>query len=229
MNNLGSIIDRVFGNRDGKLDWSDLPGGAPAIVAGVIDVIMLVAEIRVYDVGHRLTNSVPLALGFVAVSSVPFYLGQVAYLYNQINRRQMAISIGMIAMGLFVSAYFGFSDYLLGTTFALAQGLSFSVNAQSLYMVAVGATVLLILSGLAYALADDTIYQRIKETRLRSRAQIAANEMEIMEGLLADASTLLELEGALRSKYGDAEVDRLSLHFGHKKGSDPNSQRGPRK
>lgn len=208
------FYDRVFGNRDGKFDVNDLPNHAVLVVVAVADVVMLFAEWRVFSVGYSLTSSIALALGFVAVSSVPFYLGQLAFRYNRANGIQQAIGVGMVLMGLGVSAYYGFADYIIAanSTLTVSSGVTLAIDANSLYAVAVVCTVVLIVSGLGYGLVDDEFYTMLKQQRIMSRANNARREIDIKRGLLADLRKLREEEEALKSEY-PADFDALQEQF----------------
>lgn len=209
---LASWLDEVFGNRDGKLDFKDLPNGAPGIVLLIVDILMLVAEYRVFSAGYTLTQNTLLAIGFVAVSSVPFYLGQLAWLYNKANWQQQVLAIGMILMGLSVSAYYGFTDYILSTVSSVAN-ITIVDSVGNLYATAVYSTVALVLGGLLYGFFDDEIANKIKENRMMGRAKVVEREMDIKAKLLDKYSKVKEKEDVLRKQYGDAEMDRINQQF----------------
>lgn len=209
---LKSFYDRVFGNADGKFDIKDLPNGAPAIVVAVIDIVMLVAEYRVFEVGNTLTGKWILGLGFVAISSVPYYLGQVAWLYNKANAWQKITAIAMVVMGLVVSGYFGFADLMIGTQLQLGNFITDKIDINALYLVAVIATVALIVSGLFYGLVDDTISQNLKANRLRGRFMVFSNELNIKSEMLDLAVAHRKRENALKDQYGD-EYDEMDKVF----------------
>jgi hypothetical protein len=212
--NIKSFYDRVFGNRDGKFDAKDLPNHSILIVGLVVDLVVLFAEFRVYQVGHALTGSTILALGFVMVSSLPFYLGQVAFLYNRANDWQQRIAVGMVLMGLFVSAYYGFADYVIqtNTVIQFANGVSLPVDIDTLYMLAVGCTVILVVSGLLYVFLDDGFANTLKSNRIQGRAKIATEEIAIKRKLLADLTALRADEEALKSQYPE-DYEALQVQF----------------
>ena len=205
MNSIQKFYDKVFGNNDGKFDARDLPNHAVLIVGAVVDLVMVFAEYRVYSVGLALTGNVLLALGFVVVSSLPFYLGQIAFLYSQANKGQQWISGLMVAMGLFVSAYYGFADYILQTNTAIvvANGVTFAMDVDSLYILAVSGTVALIVGGLLFVFIDDSFANNLKKNRIQARARLAKEEIEIRRGLLLDLTSLRADEEALRRQYPD--------------------------
>lgn len=208
------FYDHVFGNNDGKFNFKDLPNSAVGIVVLVADIVMLIAEWRVYSVGKYLTGSTMLALGFVAVSSVPFYLGQLAYRYNRANEIQQAVSIGLVLMGLGVSAYYGFADYIIATKseLTLADGVTLAIDVNSLFYIAVICTVILIVSGLTFGLVDDDFANTLKQKRIEGRAATARKEIDIKKQLLVELRELREEESRLRSQYPE-DFDALQAQF----------------
>jgi len=210
--NIKQWYDRVFGNNDGKFTMADLPNKAVLIVGLVVDVLFLFAEYRVWMVGHALTNNTLLALGFVAVSSLPFYLGQIAFLYNRANEKQQGIAIVMVLMGLGVSAYYGFSDFLLANSIAITNSLTVSLDTNSLFAVAVGGTVVLILLGLLYILIDDDIANGIKAKRIEGKAKIAEHELELKSNLLAKLKAVRLQEDELKTQFPD-DYEALQEQF----------------
>lgn len=225
--NIKQWYDRVFGNNDGKFTMADLPNKAVLIVGLVVDVLFLFAEYRVWMVGHALTNNTLLALGFVAVSSLPFYLGQIAFLYNRANEKQQGIAIVMVLMGLGVSAYYGFSDFLLANSIAITNSLTVSLDTNSLFAVAVGGTVFLILLGLVYILVDDDIANGIKAKRIEGKAKIAEHELELKSNLLAKLKAVRLQEDELKTQFPD-DYEALQEQFIAAANKNPTSGNGKR-
>ncbi len=202
--NIQKWYDKVFGNNDGKFTPSDLPKQSVLIVGLVVDLVILLAEYRVWSVGLFLTNNPLLALGFVAVSSIPFYLGQLAYLYNKANDWQQGISVFLVCMGLFAGAYFGVADYVLSTNAVLTVANNeIPININSLYYVAIVSTVLLVVSGLLYVLLDDEQTNKRRANRIEGRARIAEQDLEIKNRLLAKLKEVREREEELQTRFGE--------------------------
>ena len=202
VNGLAKWIDENFGNRDGKLTLRDIFKDAPTIALIIIDIVMLVAEYRVFMVGLALTNDTILAVGFILISSLPFYLGQIAFVYNDANIKQQWIASGLILMGLAVSGYYGLAEYLL------QAGLI--INEQTVYEVAIMATIALIVMGLIYALVDDKISATRRLNRLDRMSKDKLREMNMREELLEKAAKLQAREDALRERYGVSAVDIIN-------------------
>src|SRR5512141_2596963 len=99
--NLGQYVRDVFDlNKDGKVTFNEfvatmIPNYAVAIAFIVVDLLMLVAEYRVWDVGITITGDPYKAMGFLLVSAVPFYLAQILWLYPRANGWQQAIAVAM--------------------------------------------------------------------------------------------------------------------------------------
>lgn len=210
--NIKQFYDKVFGNNDGKFTAADLPNSAVLIVGIVVDLLMAFGEYRVYTAGYALTQNVMLALGFVAVSSIPFYLGQVAWLYNKANNKQQAIAIMMVVMGLGVSAYYGFADYLLSNTIQVTNTISLSMDTNTLFGVAIGGAVLLIVSGLLYIVVDDDIANKVRANRIEGKVKTAKHEVQLKRELLAEITALAKDEEALKATFGD-HYDELTKQF----------------
>lgn len=214
MDSIKGFYDRVFGNNDGRFTLSDLPNSAVLVVGVIVDLVMAFAEYRVYSVGYALTKSVMLALGFVAVSSLPFYLGQLAFLYNRANNKQQAISVTMVIVGLLVSAYYGFADYIIrtNTVLTVAEGVSLPMDIDSLYLLAVSATVALIIGGLLFVYFDDGVANRRKSNRIQGKAAIAQEEITIKRDMLEKLTALRLAEEALKQAYPE-DYDKLQEQF----------------
>ena len=117
--NLGQYVREVFDlNKDGRVTLKEffatlIPNYAVAIAFIVVDLLIAVAEYRVWDVGIRITGDPYKALGFLLVSALPFYLAQILWLYPRANGWQQAIAVAMAVAALVTSAQFGLADLSL--------------------------------------------------------------------------------------------------------------------
>ncbi|MCP4143215.1 MAG: hypothetical protein GY755_23495 [Chloroflexi bacterium] len=201
--NLAEWIDKNFGNRDGRLTIKDFLGNAPMVAFVVADLVMLIAEYRVFMVGMELTNDdYILSLGFILVSSLPFYLGQIFFLYNDANGKQKAIAVAFILAGLSVSGYYGLADYLI------ANGMT--INAEMAFVVAITATIGIISGSILFATIDDKISAKRRHNELKRQAKEKEMEMQIRKSLLEKAEALEKQEAKLRQIYGDDAVQLVN-------------------
>ena len=204
---LGDYVNKVLDtNKDGKItvkDFIDLfPNYAVAIAVIFVDIVVGVAEYRVWDVGYKMTGDPFKAVGFVLVSAIPFYLGQIFWLYPTANTIQKAISVGMVGPSLYTSWVFGTAD------------LSLSYDTTKIISLVTDLTAAYIIAALAYILFDDTI----KAHRLKKQAQgAAAQEREyqrITREILRELAETQKLQRETEKEFGDAglvqaQVDRL--------------------
>lgn len=200
---VNKVLDR---NKDGKVDFKDyldlFPNNAIAIAVLFVDLMVAAAEYRVYDVGLKITGDPLKAIGFVLVSAIPFYLGQVFWLYPVANGIQKSISVGMVGMSLYTSWMFGTADLTL--SYDVKSIVSTVVNMTATYIVAV----------LFYVLSDDGI----KANRMKKQAEGAAKQEKefqlITRSVLRELAETAKLQAETVKEFGDAEmvqsqVDRI--------------------
>lgn len=169
---LGMYMRKIFDtNHDGQIDFKDFlglfPNNAIAIAVLFVDAVVLVAEYRVWDFGMTVTHDAWKALGFVLISALPFYLGQVFWLYPRAVTVQKIIAIGFIAGGLFASYTFGLAD------------LSQQYNVPEISKLLQKATIIYIIAGLTYVWQD----QGIKAHRAKAVAHAAVEHEKEMQSL----------------------------------------------
>ena len=163
---LNDYITQVF-DQDGngivtlKEIMQVFPNMAIPIALVFVDLLLLVAEYRVWSFGLLITGSPYLAIGFVLVSAVPFLLGQVFWLYPRAVFIQKAIAIAFISVSLYTSALFGLSD------------LTQTYDQDYIFTLLVSLTAGYIVGTLVYIVVDPTI----KANRAKQKAQDAAEEL----------------------------------------------------
>lgn len=201
MDALGDYVRSVFDlNKDGRVSVKEListlvPNYAVGIAFIVVDLLVLVAEYRVWDVGLKITNDPLKAIGFVLVSAVPFYLAQVLWLYPRAHWGQQLIAIGMAASSLYTSARFGLAD------------LSLQYDVQALVNIVIRLTAAYIVALLVYIVTDRSIRLLRMKVQARDRANYQQEFNRSVRQILNDLRLSLADEQALRREFGDAAVD----------------------
>ena len=204
---LGEYVNKVLDtNGDGRITFGDFvglfPNYAVAIAIIFIDVVVLAAEYRVWDVGYQMTSDPFKAVGFVLVSAVPFYLGQIFWLYPTANTTQKVISVVMVAASLYTSWVFGTAD------------LSRSYDVSAIVTMVTNLTAGYIVTTLAYVLFDDGI----KANRMKKQAQGAAarerDYQKITREVLRELAETQRLQRETEKEFGDSglvqtQLDRL--------------------
>lgn len=201
---LSEYVNQVLDtNKDGRTDIKDLldlfPSNAVAIAVLFVDLVVMAAEYRVWDIGYKMTGDPLKAVGFVLVSAVPFYLGQIFWLYPVANFMQKWISGGMVASALYTSWIFGTAD------------LSQSYDMPALAQMVTNLTALYIVAGLGYILLDDSI----KAHRMKKQAQGAAKQekeyQQITRDVLRELAETQKLQRETEKEFGDAELVQAQL------------------
>lgn len=199
--NLGQYVRDVFDlNKDGKVTFKEffatlIPNHAVAIAFIVVDLLMAVAEYRVWDVGIAITGNPYKALGFVLVSALPFYLAQILWLYPRANGWQQAIAVAMGIAALVTSAQFGLAD--LSRSYDVDRIVTRVIWLSGGYIVAL----------LIYIVIDKNICLMRAKIKAREQANFQGELNKSMRSILADLREGLKEEADLRREFGDLAVD----------------------
>jgi len=208
---LGTYMRKIFDvNRDGQITFKDFlglfPSNAIAIAVLFVDLVMLVAEYRVWDVGMRISNDPYKALGFVLISALPFYLGQVFWLYPRAVTVQKLIALVFVLGGLYASYTFGVAD------------LSQSYDVAAIVKLVNKATIAYILLTLIYVWQDPGIkahrakviahaaveqekeFQALTRSMLKEWQETKNMERETIELFDGDEEAVIAQLQALRGK-----------------------------
>lgn len=208
---LGDYVRSIFDlNKDGAVTVKEffsvlIPNYAVGISLIVIDLLVLLAEYRVWDVARQITGDPFKALGFVAVSAIPFYLAQVLWLYPRAHGLQQGIALAMGAISLYTSAQFGLAD------------LTRQYDVNGLFSLVVWLTVFYVVILLVYVVSDRSI--RLFRTRVQAhdRAAFQKQMNDTARGVLSDLRLQLEEERKLRMEFGDEAVEAHLSMLNHRK------------
>lgn len=204
MQTLNEYVAKVLDtNKDGKItvkDFIDLfPNHSVAIAFIFVDIVVAAAEYRVWDIGYKMTGDPFKAAGFVLVSAVPFYLGQLFWLYPVANSIQKFIAVAMVGASLYTSWTFGTADLSQSYDVAAIVGLVTDLTAGYIIIV------------LAYILSDDGI----KAHRIKKQAQgAAAREREyqrITREVLRELAETQRLQQETEREFGNPELVQAQL------------------
>ena len=207
---FGDYVRDVFDfNGDGKVSVKEFLssfGNSTIIIAFlVVDMLVLVAEYRVWDVGMKITGDPYKALGFVLVSALPFYLSQILWIYPRATRWQQGIALLMGGSALITSARFGLAD------------LSQSYDIKSIISMVVNLTVAYIIALLVYILIDKGIQANRMKVKARANAAMQKEFNKIAREVLADLEVTKEEEDKIRARFGDGAVDNINKQLQRKK------------
>jgi hypothetical protein len=202
------FLREVFdANGDGNISIKEvlmaLAHHAPALLLFFVDVVVIVAEFRVYDAGYQMTHYWIKAMGFVLVSALPFYLGQIAWLYPRANIFQKFIAILFVAGGLLGSAIFGRADLLLGVA---VSGADQTVNPVFIANLVIYLTAGYIGLGLVYLLLDPEIRAWRLKINMKARSEQQKEFNKVVREILSDQKLTLEEQTRLEEQFGAENV-----------------------
>jgi hypothetical protein len=205
------FLHEVFDtNEDGVISTKEILMGlahhAPAILLLFVDLVVIVAEVRVYDAGMQMTHLWIKALGFVLVSALPFYLGQIAWLYPRANRRQKFLAILFVIGGLIGSAIFGRADLLLGVAIS---GADQTVNPVFIANLVIYLTAGYIGLGLIYLLVDPDIKAWRTKISMKAKSEQQKEFNKIVRDVLSDQKLTMQEQTELEDLYGADNVTFL--------------------
>lgn len=209
---LGGYIKKILDvNKDGQITFKDFlglfPNQAVAIAVLFVDLVVLVAEYRVWDVGMKISGDPFKAIGFVLISAVPFYLGQLFWLYPHAGLIQKIIALGFVVGGLYTSAQFGLAD------------LSKQYDVALIVALVIRLTVVYIAAALSYILVDTNI----KAWRSIVTAQAAVDQemrfQTMTRQMLAEWQKTKTLERETIDLFGDEDAVITQLNALRGKGS----------
>lgn len=193
------ISEALDVNNDGLLNVKDLYGFfskfGPVLAVLVIDLLALVAEVRVWDVGMQMTGSWLKALGFVAISAVPFYLGQLLWLYPRATIWQQLIAGLMVGTAIYTGVVFGLAD--------LSRQIDMQATAQLVAWLTGGYMLALIL----YVLVDESIRANRMLTVTKAKVQEQLRQLDILNEALARMEEYVKKKQALEATFGKGTVD----------------------
>ena len=212
---LGDYMTLIFDkDKDGIVTAKELlgvfPNHAVAVAVIFVDLLVLVAEYRVADFGYMLTGNVYKAIGFVLVSAIPFYLGQLFWLYPRAVLIQKIIVIAFIGVSLYTSYSFGAAD--LTKTYDEAAIFNFMLQLTAGYIVGT----------LSYIVIDPSI----KANRAKKIAQDKADFEKELQGIarqvLQSLKETMETQRGIAKDFGASEAEKaMNLLHGRKPEKQP--------
>ncbi len=202
---LDEYVTTVFDkNGDGRIDFKEIMASIPSmtllLVGLFVELAVLVAEYRVADLGYAITGSYFKAAGFVLVSALPFYLGQVMWLYPRANAWQKGIGILFVLSGLCASAYFGFADLIAGISVDALMAYAPNMFTLMIYL-----TPSYIALGLLYMLIDPTIRAGRIKVETKAEATSEKEMLNITKDILNELKDVIALKKVIAGELGGHE------------------------
>lgn len=203
---------------ENKGSWfeENVVNNAPVIVAIFANFVVIVADVRVYDVIYNITGSWWKALSASFACAVPFLMWEIAWQYNHTSDSWRTTSLGMAGLAFVTSLVLGVADFL---------------NFQEGYWTNILLGGVIVLTGVHTIVGFLYYYNDPDVARKRRKAQALAkmldNELnaEVAETLLMQGSNLLDIVGKLEGKYSPDEVEGILNILQGKKQTAPTAKR----
>jgi hypothetical protein len=199
---LGEYMTEIFDkDNDGIVSAKEMftvfPNSAIAVAVLFVDLLVAIAEYRVWDFGMHVTGDPWKAIGFVLISSVPFYLGQVLWLYPLGTFFQKGIALLFVGVALYTSWMFGTAD------------LTLEYNLKEIARFLQDLTVGYIVFGLLYIVIDPTIKAKRMKTQAQRKAQWQGELNGIAQKVLSSLRGALEEKRSIEAEFGSDEVTQM--------------------
>ena len=207
------IADFIQKNHGDGWFHEKVVANAPVLMAVFANFVVLVAEIRVFDVMYILTGSWWKALSASLACAVPFVLWEIAWQYNHTTEEWRTASLIMAGIAFVTSVFLGVADFLNFTGEYWANFLLGGV------VVLTGVHTVV---GLLYYYNDPDVAR----ARRKSQAMAAMADQElnaqVAESLLQSGSSLMNVIRDLEGKYTPDEVEAiLAIVRGQKQPAKP--------
>lgn len=205
--------------QESKGSWVEeyVISNAPTLMAVFANLVVLIAEVRVYDVMYTLTGSWWKALSASFACAVPFILWEIAWQYNHTTEAWRKASLAMAGVAFVTSIVLGVADFL-----------NFTGDYWSNFLL--GAVVVLTgvhtVVGFLYYYNDPDVARRRRKAQ--ALATMADHEMnaQVAESLLQSGTGLMAIIRQLESQYSPDEVEAmLAILRGKQQKDAPTSQK----
>ena len=185
---------------------------APAIMGAFANLVVLFAEIRVFDVVYRLTGVWWKALGASFACAVPFLLWEIGWQYNHTTESWRKISLGMAGLAFVTSIILGVADYV---------GIVGAEWADFLLGAVVILTGVHTVVGFLYYYNDPNVAHRRHKAQALGQMLDQEVNAQVAGQLLESGNNLLRVIKGLEGQYDPEDVESVLRILQGKKKSAP--------
>lgn len=190
---------------------------APLIVAIFANFVVVISDVRAYDVVYRLTTSWWKALAASLACAIPFIIWEIAWQYNHTTDSWRKTSLGMAGLAFGMSIFLGVADFLYT-----------SVEWANLILVSVViATGIHTVVGFLYFYNDPDVARRRRKAQSLAKMLDHETNANVAEQLLESGRGLLGVIEALKQQYDPEDVERvMAILAGRKVEAPPKKAQG---
>lgn len=205
---------------ENKGNWFEetIVAHAPLIMGIFANFVVVVADIRVYDVIYNLTGSWWKALSSSLACAVPFVIWEIAWQYNHTSDSWRTTSLGMAGLAFATSIVLGVADFLNFTA-----GYWENILLGGVVVLTGVHTVM----GFLYYYNDPDVARKRRKAQALGRMLDNELNAEVAGTLLEQGTNLLEIVGKLEGRYSPEEVEGILNILQGKKQVAPTTRRKP--
>lgn len=211
------ISDLIATQKDDGFFERHVVNNAPLLMAIFANVVIIIADIRAYDVVYRLTGVWWKALLASLACAIPFILWEIAWQYNHTTETWRRWSLAMAGFAFITSLFLGIADYLNFT----------GQWADTLLVGVVVATGIHTVMGFLYYYNDPDVARRRFKAQALGAMQDQEMNAQIAENLLENGENLLTILEALGKRFEPDEVEKVMNILQGKKVDKPSKPRPP--
>lgn len=217
MNEKKKVSDLLQEQRQESFFQQHVVANAPLIMAVFANIVVIIADVRAYDVVFRLTGSWWKALYASLACAIPFILWEIGWQYNHTTDGWRRTSLAMAGLAFGTSIFLGVADYLNFTgvwTDILLSGVVVTTGIHTVI-------------GLLYYYNDPDVARSRHRRQALATMQDQELNARVAEELLKSGANLLTVIEALEKQFDPEDVERVLAIVQGKRAGDKPSQRRP--
>lgn len=191
-------------------------GNAPTIVAIFANFVVIVSDIRAYDVIYQLTGSLWKALAASLACAAPFIIWEIAWQYNHTSDQWRTVSLLMAGLAFGTSLVLGVADYIVTDPD--------NVLAAWLLGGVVITTGLHTVVGFLYYYNDPDVARRRRKAQALGMMQDQQLNAEVAKTLLENGRGILGIIGQLEREFDPEDVEKILSMLRGKKSDMPRKE-----
>lgn len=197
--NKKSVAGLLESKREDSFWQKWIVNNAPLIMAIFANFVVVVSDIRVYDVIYTLTLSWWKALAASLACAVPFMIWEIAWSYNHTTDSWRTVSLLMAGFAFGTSIVLGVADYI-GVTGVYTDYLLGGV------VIATGIHTVI---GFLYYYNDPDVARSRRKAQALGKMQDQQLNAEVAKNLLESGRSVLNVIGQLEREYDPDDVARV--------------------
>lgn len=197
--NKKSVAGLLETKRDDSMWQKYIVNNAPLIMAIFANFVVVVSDIRVYDVIYTLTLSWWKALGASLACAIPFMIWEIAWSYNHTTDSWRTVSLLMAGFAFGTSIILGVADYIGVSGMYTDYLLGGVVIATGIHTVI----------GFLYYYNDPDVARSRRKSQALGKMQDQELNAEVAKSLLENGRTVLSVIGQLEKEYDPEDVEKV--------------------